>query len=106
MPTMLAKVISLAPLALLVPLASAVPQAPGPSTLPQCTYVCPTLDKAGWQAVPFMDPSPTEIFCSYPTVANENPLDFYCIYSKVGLAVSDYGSTLQPLTCFSRCLAY
>ena len=80
---MLGKVVALAPLALLVPLTSAVPQAPGPSALPQCTYVCPTLDKAGWQAVPFMDPSPTEIFCSYPTVANENPLDFYCIYSKV-----------------------
>lgn len=106
LPTMLANVVALAPLTLLVPLASAVPQAPGPSALPQCTYVCPTLDKAGWQAVPFMDPSPTEIFCSYPTVANENPLDFYCIYSKVSRRLRLwFHSPLQSLTSFSRCLA-
>lgn len=77
------------------PLAHAAPQAapPGPSAIPECTYACPALDKAGWQAVPFMDPSPTEIFCSYPTVVNENPLDFYCIYSKVRFFILYFGVT-------------
>ncbi|KAJ3535177.1 hypothetical protein NMY22_g6604 [Coprinellus aureogranulatus] len=80
---MLAHATVLASLALLGQFTSAAPQAPGPSAFPECTYTCPTLDKAGWQGVPFMDPSPTEMFCSYPTVVNENPLDFYCIYSKI-----------------------
>lgn len=80
---------------LFLPLVACIPQAPQPSSQPQCSYMCPPYDEAGWQAVPFMDPSPTEIFCSYPTVPGENPLDFYCIYSKVdGHLVYDHNADL------------
>ncbi|KAF5314640.1 hypothetical protein D9611_007121 [Ephemerocybe angulata] len=81
--SMLAKFLTAAILLPCLQTVSSTPQAPEPSSQPQCDYICPPLDKAGWRPVPLLDPSPTEMFCSYPTVIGENPLDFYCIYSKI-----------------------
>jgi hypothetical protein len=55
-----------------------------PSGAPSCTYNCPQADEAGFALGTSSDDG-TNLFCSYPAFAGENPDDFYCKYSDVSL---------------------
>ena len=54
-----------------------------PSQGPNC-FRCPPEDQLGF-AVAQKDENSNPIFCSYPAVEGEDPNDFFCTYSFVGL---------------------
>jgi hypothetical protein len=52
-----------------------------------CIYWCPAQDNLGFQlGPPGTKETETDFQCSYPAVEGENPDDFYCLYSKVGIS--------------------
>ncbi|KIK05418.1 hypothetical protein K443DRAFT_675196 [Laccaria amethystina LaAM-08-1] len=58
-----------------------------PSGAPSCTYNCPQADEAGFALGTSSDDG-TNLFCSYPAFAGENPDDFYCKYSDSDATLS------------------
>jgi hypothetical protein len=47
-------------------------------------YACPPEDQLGF-ALGEKDENADPIFCSYPAVPGEDPLDFFCTYNRVRL---------------------
>ena len=56
------------------------------SSSPNC-IACPTEDQAGFP-LGASDTTADPIFCSYPSVAGQDPMVFYCTYNKVCVLLS------------------